>query len=271
MKKYKYPALYTTVILTLLTLGGCDKNNNLVLFSVQNDKELGAQVSAEIAADPSFVILDRSTNVEAYSYLDGMVNEILQKGDVAYRNEFVWDVHIVHDDAVLNAFATPGGYIYVYTGLIKYLDEADDLAGVLGHEIAHADLRHTSRNLQKLYGVQILLSILIGENASELTNIAGQIAGTVAGLSFSREFESEADARAVEYNANTIYACDGVKHFFEKLTEAGSGSGTPEFLSTHPNPVTRVADITAKAAELGCSTTLVGGDGYTDFKNTLPN
>jgi beta-barrel assembly-enhancing protease len=270
MKKYITYSLSAIVIAALFTFSGCDKNNNIVLFSVQNDIDLGTQVSEEIAADASFVILDRTANASAYAYLDGMVNEILDNGDVVYRNEFVWDVFIVHDDAVLNAFATPGGYIYVYTGLIKYLDEADDLAGVLGHEIAHADLRHTSRNLQKQYGVQILLSILIGQNATELQTIAGQIAGTVAGLSFSREFESESDARAVEYNDKTIYACDGVKNFFQKLEDSGNTGGTPEFLSTHPSPTTRIADITAKATELKCNTTLVGGDGYAIFKSDLP-
>ena len=255
----------------LLTFSACDENNNFVpFFSIEDDKNLGKQVSDEIAADPSFVLLDRTEYADAYTYLDGMVNEILDNGDVVYRDEFVWDVYIVHNDETLNAFATPGGYIYVYTGLIKYLDEADDLAGVIGHEIAHADLRHTSRNLQKQYGVQILLSIILGQDAGQLTTIAGQIAGTVAGLSFSREFESEADARAVEYNATTKYACDGVKNFFQKLEDEGATGGTPEFLSTHPSPETRVADITAKATELGCDTSLSEDAGYDTFKTDLP-
>jgi predicted Zn-dependent protease len=266
----KNTLIAVALLVGVFTFSGCDKNDNLVLFSIQNDKDLGLQVSQEIAADPSFVILNRANNAAAYSYLDGMVNEILDNGDVVYRDEFVWDVYIVHDDAVLNAFATPGGYIYVYTGLIKYLDQADDLAGVLGHEIAHADLRHTSRNLQKQYGVQILLSIVLGQNATELATIAGQVAGTVAGLSFSREYESEADARSVEYNATTIYACDGVKNFFQKLEDAGATGGTPEFLSTHPSPETRIADIIAKATELKCATNLLGGTGYTDFQASLP-
>ncbi len=259
------------LLVGIVTLNGCDKNDNFIpLFSIEDDKALGQQVSDEIASDPSFVLLSRTEYPAAYDYLDNMVTEILDNGEVAYRDEFVWEVTIVHDDDVLNAFATPGGYIYVYTGLIKFLDEADDLAGVLGHEIAHADLRHTSRNLQKLYGVQILLSIVLGQNASQLETIAGQIAGTVAGLSFSREFESEADARAVEYTANTIYACDGVKNFFQKLEDEGLAGGTPEFLSTHPSPESRIQDIIAKANELQCSTELSNDAGYATFKTNLP-
>lgn len=263
----------STIILAIVILifSGCkDENGNIVLFSIQNDKDLGLQVSQEINNDPQFVRLDRVTYADSYNYLDNMVLEILDNGDVAYRTEFVWDVTILEGDDVLNAFATPGGYIYVYTGLIKFLENSDDLAGVLGHEIAHADLRHTSRNLQKSYGVQILLSVILGNDAGSLSTIAGQIAGTVAGLSFSRDFESEADARAVEYNANTIYACDGVKNFFQKLQDSGAAGGTPEFLSTHPSPENRIADINAKADELNCDTELLADEAYQDFQNSLP-
>lgn len=258
------------MLLSIAFITACDENNNLVLFSIQNDIDLGAQVADQINNDPQYVKMDRTQYAESYAYLDALVLEILDNGDVAYRDEFAWQVTLLQGD-VLNAFATPGGYIYVYTGLIKYLDNADDLAGVLGHEIAHADLRHTSRNLQKQYGVQILLSIILGENANQLTTIAGQIAGTVAGLSFSRKFESEADERSVEYNANTIYACDGVKNFFQKLEDTGATSGTPEFLSTHPSPDTRIIDISAKASALSCNTSLLNdGGAYQQFQDGLP-
>ena len=250
-------------------LASCDKNDNLVLFSLNDDIELGAQVSQQIESDPSFNLMNRSEYPEAYTYLDAMVNEVLNSGEVTYRDEFVWQVTLIEDDATLNAFATPGGYIYVYTGLIKYLDNADDLAGVIGHEIAHADLRHTSRNLQKQYGVQILLSTALGQDASQIEQVAGQIAGTVAGLSFSRDFEEEADAESVIYLAETRYACNGAASFFEKLETSGQGGGTPEFLSTHPSPVNRVADINAQADALNCDTTL-SGENYNGFKESLP-
>lgn len=254
-------------LLLIIAFSSCDKNNNLALFSVQNDKDLGAQVSAEIAKDPgTYPVVSRTEYAEAYEYFDAMVNEILDNGEVVYREEFAWEFSIIDNDSVLNAFAAPGGYIYVYTGLIKFLDSADDLAGVLGHEIAHADLRHTSRNLQRQFGVQVLLGVLLGEDSKTLTDIAGGLAG----LQFSRTFETEADIRAVEYNANTEYACDGVKNFFQKLIDEEKVSGTPQFLSTHPNPDNRVADITAKAEEENCDTEPSGDTGYAKFKADLP-
>lgn len=256
------------ILFTLLTFSACDKNNNLVIFSVEDDKQLGLQVSQEIASDSTFDLIAEEENPEAYAYINNLVQEIVNSGEVVYKDEFAWDVTLIDNDSVLNAFATPGGYIYVYTGLIKYLETADALAGVLGHEIAHADLRHTSRNLQKQYGVSILLSVILGEDPNQLEQIAGQVAGTLAGLEFSREYEAEADERSVEYLAHTEYACNGAAFFFERLLEEGQAS-PPEFLSTHPSSESRVADINARAEGLGCDTELATDTGYDAFKASL--
>lgn len=266
-------AIYFSLLALLITVGysSCDKNDNFVpFFSIEDDKALGAQVSQEINNDPQYKILSRSKYASSYQYLQGIVDDILNSGEVAYKDEFDWTLTILEDDNTLNAFATPGGYIYVYTGLIKYLDNVDALAGVMGHEIAHADLRHTSRNLQKQYGVSILLSILVGDNASQLEAIAAQIAGTAAGLQFSRAFETESDIRSVEYLSKTGYACDGAKLFFQKLESQGQGSGTPQFLSTHPSPENRIQDITDKAMQENCDTTLLANSGYSTFVQGLP-
>ena len=249
-----------------------DKNDNFVLLSIDQDIKLGAQVSEEIASDPAtYPVLSDTEYADAYAYLGNLVDKVLDGGEVQYRDEFVWEFKIINDDQTLNAFATPGGYIYVYTGLIKYLDNEDDFMGVLGHEIAHADLRHTTRNLQKAYGLQILLSVILGDNPSQLESIAAQLAGTVSGLAFSREFETEADAKSVEYLAPTDYACNGAAGFFQKLIDEGQAGGTPQFLSTHPSPDNRVQDINDKSAEINCSTVELNPASYADFKNMLPN
>ena len=151
-------------LLGLLVYSGCGDDNKVLLFSIEDDKKLGAQVADQIDNDTSFVILSESEYPAAYSYLNNMKNKILNSGEVQYKNEFVWKLHIIHNDDVLNAFATPGGYIYIYTGLIKFLEREDDLAGVLGHEIAHADRRHGSKQMQQQYGLSILLGIITGGN-----------------------------------------------------------------------------------------------------------
>lgn len=263
-------SLFLFLWIIIIGTTSCDENNNFVLFSVEDDIELGAQVSQEIASDPKYKLLPPSAYPEVYSYLHGMRDEILRSDEVAYRDKFTWELRVIHDDAVQNAFATPGGHIYIYTGLIKYLDNADDLAGVLGHEIAHADLRHSVRNLQKMYGVELLLTVALGNDASTLEQIAGQVAGTLAGLSFSREYETEADSHSVEYLSDTKYACNGAALFFTKMTQEGNAGQTPEFLSTHPNPDNRIENINSKAAKLKCDTSLSGDAGYQQLKSKLP-
>ena len=255
MKAIKYIIL-GLAIGSIGIFSSCDANGDFLLFSIEDDKKLGAQMAAEIASSPNeFPILERNTaSQNAYDYLDDMIEHILDNADITYRNEFVWEVNIINDDITLNAFVTPGGYIYVYTGLIKYLNNADDLAGVLGHEIAHADRRHSSKQLQRQYGISVLLSMIVGEEASQLETAVGQIAGTVAGLKFSQGAEAEADEYSVEYLANTRYACNGAATFFEQLIADGNGGSPLDFLSTHPSPENRVADINSKAQTLGCST-----------------
>lgn len=240
-------------------------SDGVLLFSIEDDKAMGAQVAAEIASDPSFVILPEASNQQAYAYLNAMKNQILNSGEVKYSNEFVWQLSIIDDDATLNAFATPGGYIYVYTGLIKYLDDASSLAGVMGHEIGHADGRHSSKQMQKQYGVATLLQIVTGGEPGALA----QLASNLLSLSFSRTDETDADNRSVRYLCPTDFEADGAAKFFEKIVLDGNPQ-PPQFLSTHPNPDNRVENLHAQGDAVSCGTELadpmINGISYTAFK-----
>lgn len=256
----------------LAPLMSCDKNGDFLIFSIENDKALGEQVAMEIANDSvNFPVLDREQYSISYAYLESMMNDLLSSDQISYRDEFDWTINIINDDQVLNAFAAPGGQLYVYTGLIYFLDKEDDLAGVIGHEIAHADQRHSSKQLQRQYGISVLLSIISGGESNNLQQIVGQLAGTGAILAFSRSAEAEADAFSVGYLADTDYACNGAAAFFEKLL-ANETQRNPEFLSTHPSPDSRVEDINALATETGCDTTVDDGafTRYQNFRNSLP-
>ncbi|MEM9338088.1 MAG: M48 family metalloprotease [Bacteroidota bacterium] len=245
--------LLTLCVATLAIFVSCDENGDFVVFSIENDKDLGNQLASQIAEDPeNYPVLSRTEYAAAYAYLDDMFNEILASEEVTYKDEFDWEIFIINQD-VLNAFAAPGGKIYVYTGLIYFLDTEDDLAGVIGHEIAHADQRHGSKQLQTQYGISALLSIALGGQAQS-TQTIGQVVAGLGTLSFSRSDEAEADDLSVRYLAGIDrYACNGAASFFEKLLE-NQETRQPEFLSTHPDPENRVEDINAEAIEIGCST-----------------
>lgn len=264
MKLIKVIVLF--VGLTAL-FSGCDRNGDFVIFNIKQDIALGQKMKAQIAADPKFNLLDRTQYAEAYGYIDKMFNGILNSGQVAHKDVFPWAISIVRDDKTLNAFATPGGQVYVYTGLINYLDKSDDLAGVLGHEIAHADQRHSVKQMQKQSALSVLMQAVLGEDSK---GAVGQLLGKLLSLKFSRSHETEADNYSVKYLSKTKYACNGAATFFEKLNAQGE-SRTPQFLSTHPSPKNRVSNINTKASEAGCETKPASDSDkeYAKLKNSL--
>jgi predicted Zn-dependent protease len=170
----------------------------------------------------------------------------------------------LNNDTILNAFCTPGGYIYVYTGLIHYLDSEDQLAGVLGHEIAHADLRHSTEQMTKNYGLRLAIQFFLGD-----VTLLGTIAGGLAGLTFSRDDETESDLQSVRYLYDTDYDPRGVARFFEKMEQRGESLGPLVFLSTHPNPENRVKNIMTEWKRLGSKKGKVNKEEYDALKKNL--
>lgn len=248
-----------------ISLFSCKRDSkvNEFLFPVENDIKLGQQLADEIASDPqTYPVLDSASNVDAYKYMYDLRDVVLNSPEILYKDRFAWKLKIIKDDNTLNAFAAPGGFIYVYTGLIKFLDTEHQLIGVLGHEIAHADRRHSINQMKKNMGVQVLLNVALG-NDSQI----GQVLAGLQSLKFSRTDESEADEYSVRYLCGTKYEASGAAGFFEKI-EAQGGSSVPEFMSTHPSPGNRVKDIKEKDTELNCAGTVTTG-GYAQFKKDL--
>ncbi len=258
----------------ILSFAGCKKGGGLNFFSIEDDKTFGAQMETEIAANPAeYPLLDRTQYASAYAYLDGLKQNILNGGKLEHANDFVWKLYIIRDDATQNAFCTPGGYIYVYTGLIKYLDNASSLAGVLGHEMAHADRRHSTQQLTTAYGLDLLVQVVAGTtNQGQLA----EIAASLSSLAFSRDHEKDADTHSVIYLCPTQYRADGAADFFEKIIASGAQQ-PPAFLSTHPNPDNRVTNIHTQkdnlSADPGCNGNISGTsetNDYAAFKASLP-
>jgi predicted Zn-dependent protease len=269
MKKHTWFLLVTAFMIIVFSCSKDDNADNTInLFSIDDDIAFGQQMHDEINSNPAdYPLLSESQFAEAYQHIYRIRDSILESGDLKYADKFTWEVDIIKNDTVLNAFCAPGGYICVYTGIIKYLDNEAQFAGVLGHEMAHADRRHSTDQLTKAYGIQLLLGILLGNNQSQLAQIAADLAAGVATLAFSRDAEYEADEYSVKYLYNTAYDARGVGGFFLKMD--GSPQ-PPEFLSTHPHPDNRYDKIIETWELLGGK---VGGDfadSYNQFKSSLP-
>lgn len=257
------------VLLAAVTLSSCSivnkvKKEGINVFTIQQDRDFGAKVAAEIDGNPAeYPVLDSAQFKEVYAYIYKVRNNILNSGKVQHKNDFQWRVRVIKNDSILNAFCTPGGYIYVYTGILKFMDSEDQFAGVLAHEIAHADLRHSTRQMTKLYGVDVLLNIIAGNY-----EMIKQVTESIIGLKFSRDHETEADQGSVEYLCPTPYNAAGGAGFFQKVEEMSKGGKQIEFLSTHPSPANRIEHFHNSKKDLGC----LGTQTYTnEYKAMLKN
>jgi|TARA_R110000737_G_scaffold342281_1_gene366998 predicted Zn-dependent protease len=266
MKKYTIAlvALTITIVTACGMINKKNKGQGFNLYTVQQDKELGAQVSQEIDSNPAeYPLLDSASNVEAYRMIYRVRDKILNSGAVTYNDVFQWRLRIIKDDSTLNAFCTPGGYIYIYTGILKFLDNESQLAGVMGHEIAHADKRHSTRQMTKMFGIQVLLDVLAGDRA-----LIKDVTAAIIGLKNSREHETEADQYSVEYLCPTDYDAAGGGGFFQKIESMG-GTRQPEFLSTHPDPGKRIEHFNSAKITLGCTGARTNESEYKRIVSTM--
>lgn len=240
------------------------------LFTVSQDVEFGEQMTQEILANPTeYPILSRRDYPEAYAYIEDMRDKLLATGEIKYADEFDWDVYIIDQD-VLNAFAVPGGTTFYYTGLIKFLDNEASLAGVMAHEFAHADKRHSTNRMTKMYGVQTLLSVIAGEETTVMENLLLQLGGKSTELFFSRDDEYEADESAVRYLYKTDWDARGVAYFFEKMGTEADNPDWMVYFQTHPNPSDRIEKIHEHHQKLGGNVGDVFSERYQELKNSLP-
>jgi predicted Zn-dependent protease len=219
-------------------------------YTWQQETELGKQASKQVAAlfgvyrDPKLerYVSDVGNRVLATSHLRRPgAEEQFQKTPVTFT---------VLDSPIINAMALPGGYIYVTRGMLSHLNNEDELAAVLGHEIGHVTARHAARQAwQQQLGQGLLLggAILgqgLGLPAQEILNVGG-MAAQLLFLRYSREDELESDQLSVEYTSLAGYDPAEVISFFQTLNriQEKEGQGMPNFLSTHPNPGDRVQRI----------------------------
>jgi predicted Zn-dependent protease len=175
--------------------------------------------------------------------LEQYINEIGQElARHSHRPNLAWTFTIV-DSPAINAFALPGGYVYVTRGILAYLDDESELAGVLGHEIGHVTARHAAqaytRQAEANVGLQILSIFVPGTRPFADLGATGL---SVLFLRNGREAELEADRLGVEYGSAAGYDPAGVPRFLATLArvDAMSGRGVPNWLSTHPDPGSRV-------------------------------
>jgi predicted Zn-dependent protease len=215
----------------------------LMLLSRADEISLGAQTDAEIVQMYG-VYGDASLN--AYVNTLGMrITPHTHQPDLPYSFKIL-------DTDVVNAFAVPGGYVYLTRGILAYINSEAEIAGVIGHELGHVNARHTAKMMSQAQLTQLGLQLgsAVSETFARFAGFAG-FGVQLLFLRFSRDNEREADNLGVEYASKTGYDASGMASFFETLErmQPSSGGGIPDWFSTHPNPMDRIKAVRSKTAE----------------------
>lgn len=251
MRRKLRSGLVAFLVLSLATACGT--------LSVDDEKKLGHQVQRQVR-DQFTLMRDRVVVNYVRDLGEGLVAS-------ARPSPFEFRFFVVEDPA-LNAFAVPGGAIYVNTGLIREADDVSELVGVIAHEMGHVTARHVAENYNRSRAtgvvaqvVTIAIAILTG---SSIGAQGGQIATGVAAqaylASYTRDAEREADQLAIETMVRAGWDPTGMNRMFQKLMEQGGG-GMPQFLSSHPATGERIQNVDAEIARYGSLPKLRRTDG----------
>ncbi|CAN5879599.1 M48 family metallopeptidase [soil metagenome] len=194
-----------------------------------------------------------SPDVEARALVK-KVGQRLVKATNADETPYQYDFHLLADRKTVNAFALPGGQVFITEALFRMLKTEDELAGVLGHEIGHVVGRHSSEQIAKsnLLGGLTTAAVIAtssdqGNNGSvQLANLVNQLVST----KYGRADEIESDKLGVRFLHESGYNPEALIRVMEVLKQASGGGGGPEFMSTHPSPENRIQLIQEEIAKL---------------------
>jgi len=215
------------------------------MFSKQQDIELGQANAKKVREQYQAV-----NNQFLQDYVRRVGNRLAEQPE-ARQSGFEFNFTVLNVGEI-NAFALPGGPMFIYTGLLKVCDNEAQLAGVMGHEMSHVILRHGTHEATKANFIQLpalLAGAVIGEDtvAGKLANMGLGLGAKSVILKFSRDAETEADALGAHLMAASGYNPIEMARFFEKLS---AGPHPPQLLSDHPNPGNRENAIEAEMKTL---------------------
>jgi predicted Zn-dependent protease len=249
MKKLNIPVVIMLFITTVLLVISCAVNpvtgkKQIMLMSEAQEIQLGLsydpQVMATFGAYPD-------QNLQNFVQSRGV-----EIGKISHRPNLEYHVRVI-DSPVVNAFAVPGGYIYLTRGILAQLNNEAELEGVMAHELGHIAARHTVSQQSKQQIGQLLLigGMIASEKFAQYAQYALQ-GMQLLFLKFSRDDERQADALGVEYSSKLGYDAHKMADFFkvlQKMSLSESAGGIPTFLSTHPDPGDRYNDVNKSATE----------------------
>jgi len=237
MRSLAHPGRWLAAAVMLAAGAGC-------AVTAQQEVQLGLNTVAEI--DRTMPVV-RDATIQAA--LDQIARPVLA---VARRTDLAWTFRVINT-ADVNAFAVPGGHIYVTRGLIEHATRYDQLAGVLGHEIGHVDLRHSAKQMEQAQAASLGVNlgyILLGRQPGQTESAALNIAASAVFAKFSRDDERQADQAAIRSLTAAGINPGGIADMFRVLQqlETRQPDAIAQFFASHPMTAERIADVERQIA-----------------------
>lgn len=230
--------------ISILSLSSCvtlpeTGQKKLLLTSVDQENQMGTEGYKEVLTKSKL-----ANKLPAYNVLQRVGSRIAA---VTGQSDFKWEYNLI-EDKQLNAWCMPGGKIAVYTGILPMMKTEAGMAAVLGHEVAHATLRHSGQRMTQQLGTQMVLGLAgmsLNNSPYQKELMAAMGAGATVGfiLPYGRSHETEADMIGLKYMAEAGYDPREALEFWKRFAKVTEGGAPPEFLSTHPGGATRIRNI----------------------------
>jgi predicted Zn-dependent protease len=215
-------------------------------ITVEQEIALGLQAAPEMAAEYGGLHPDPA----AQALVDDVGGHIVAQSR-AQGSDYPFEFYVLADAQTINAFALPGGPVFITQALLDRLETEGQLAGVLAHEIGHVVARHSAEHIAKarltegLTGAAVIASYDPDDPSSQRTAQVAMLIGQLVNLKYGRDDELESDRLGVRYMSEAGYDPRAMIAVMEVLASASEGARPPEFFSTHPNPENRIENIQA--------------------------
>jgi predicted Zn-dependent protease len=268
MKNY-HIRLITIFILSSVFLTNCKKSDDTLVhiikdeYNFEDQDEIGKTLKDLIHNSPDrFPILNQNDHPEFYKYINQLVDMLANTDKVANRLNFHWDATVIHDDSIATAFITPGGHLFIYTGLLKFINSETELFSILAHEMNYADTGNLMERLVSKFGKDVIGDLLLGYDLPTTRNVAYSIKT----LEFSEQDVLVADTYALSLICPFQYDALGLKTFLEA---ANISDIEIQWLKTHPSSITRIESIEEFAINCGIEEESFT-ERYSEYKALLP-
>ncbi len=244
MKKlYFIIPILVILLVSCVTIGPGGKKG-IIIIGTEDEVSIGKEVVKDVESQETVL-----KNATVQNYVDNVGQKLAKVCD---RKDLKYTFKVLDSDEI-NAFACPGGFIYIYKGLIKEMDNEAQLAGVLGHEVGHIVARHAMQRLQAVYGYQILMEVALGGKLGKTAQAMVDAAAGMILLGYGRENEYDADEMGVLYEKKAGYNPKGMIQLFEKFKqmEGNPPSTFEKLLSTHPPAQDRIGNANIVINRIG--------------------